>query len=290
VALCTAGEQGAIEIHDGFQELLALAFRCLALVGMGDYSAGLEAIRDGLGKAHERNNGFISGRLTNSLGWLYQELGDFERALDCDREAVEIGQRVQNSNVEVSSLINLAYDQLHLGQPGRALPLLQDTAARVEKYGFGAHRWRWATHLTVYLAETFLALGDSERACAQADVALEQARQKGLMKYVSKAHALRGEAALRAGQPAQAENDLRQALNVARQIGYPTLTWQSADLMAQALREQRRMAEAHEAARTAIETIDWIAARVPEDRLRQCFLGWQRVQVARETLHGLERR
>jgi Tfp pilus assembly protein PilF len=107
------------------------------------------------------------------------------------------------------------------------------------------------------------------------------------MKYVSKAHALRGEVALRAGQWAQAESDLRQALAVARQIGYPTLTWQSTDLLAQALRAQQRMDEAHDAARAAVETIDWIASRVPEPGLRQSFLGWQRVQAARETLDRL---
>jgi tetratricopeptide (TPR) repeat protein len=289
VPLCLAAEQGAAEIHDGFQELMALAFRCLALIGLGEYSEGLEVIRDGLGKARERNNGFISGRLTNSLGWLYQELGDFRRALDCDREAIEIGQRVKNSNVEVSGLINLAYDHLQLGQPERALPLLEETAVRVEKHSFGAHRWRWTNHLTLYIAEALLATGDPERARAQADIGLAQARATGSLKYVSKAHALRGEAALRAGQWTQAESDLRQALAVAAQIGYPTLTWQTGDLLAQALRAQQRMDEAHDTARAAVEVIDWVASRVPEASLRASFLGWQRVQAARETLDRLAR-
>ena len=287
VSLSLGAEQGAAEIHDGFHELLALAFRCLALVGLGEYSAGLDVIRDGLAKSRERNNGFIAGRLTNSLGWLYQELGDFRRSLDCDREGIEIGQRVKNGNVEVSSLINLAYDHLHLGQPQRALQLLEETAVRVEKFGFGAHRWRWTNHLTAYIAEALLAIGDAERAHAQADIALRQAQAIGSMKYVSKGHALRGEAALRLGQWTQAESELRQALAVSRQIGYPTLTWQSADLLAQALRAQHRMDEALDTARAAMETIDWVASRVPEESLRQSFLGWQRVQGARETFDRL---
>jgi Tfp pilus assembly protein PilF len=109
------------------------------------------------------------------------------------------------------------------------------------------------------------------------------------LKYVSKAHALRGEAALRAGQWTQAESDLRQALAVAAQIGYPTLTWQTGDLLAQALRAQQRMDEAHDTARAAVEVIDWVASRVPEASLRESFLGWQRVQAARETLDRLAR-
>jgi tetratricopeptide (TPR) repeat protein len=289
VSLSHGAEQGAAEIHDGFHELLSLAFRCLALIGLGEYSAGLDVIHDGLAKSRERNNGFIAGRLTNSLGWLYQELGDFRRSLDCDREGIEIGQRVKNGNVEVSSLINLAYDHLHLGQPQRALQLLEETAVRVQNFGLGAHRWRWTNHLTAYIAEALLAIGDAERAHAQADIALQQAQAIGSMKYVSKAHALRGEADLRLGQWTQAESELRQALAVARQIGYPTLTWQSADLLAQALRAQQRLDEAYDTAQAAVETIDWVASRVPEESLRQSFLGWQRVQAARETFDRLAR-
>jgi hypothetical protein len=47
------------------------------------------------------------------------------------------------------------------------------------------------------------------------------------MKYIARFHALRGDIALAARQWSQAEADCREALRIARQIGYPTLTWQA---------------------------------------------------------------
>jgi hypothetical protein len=59
--------------------------------------------------------------------WLYQELGDFRRPTEYNREAVDIGRRAKNANVEVSSPINLSLDELNLGDPRRALALMEET-------------------------------------------------------------------------------------------------------------------------------------------------------------------
>jgi tetratricopeptide (TPR) repeat protein len=100
----------------------------------------------GLTKARDRDNAFIVGRLTNTLGWLHQELGDFQRAAEYDRDSADLGQRIGNPNVEISALINLGFDYLHLGEPEKALTLLENTFSRAEQ-GFGAHHWLWE-HLT----------------------------------------------------------------------------------------------------------------------------------------------
>ena len=103
------------------------------------------------------------GRLTNTLGWLHQELGDFQRAAEYDRDSADLGQRIRNSNVEISALINLGFDYLHLGEPEKALALLENTLSRAEQ-GFGAHRWRWIMHLCACIADTLLILGAPDRA------------------------------------------------------------------------------------------------------------------------------
>jgi class 3 adenylate cyclase/tetratricopeptide (TPR) repeat protein len=289
VPICRQAEEAAAEVHDGFHELLALAFRCLALIALGEHGQGLGVIRDGLAKAHDRANAFIVGRLTNSLGWLHQELGDFGRAIEYDREAVEVGQRARNANVEISALINLAYDHLHLDGPARALPMLEETLTRVEKQGFGAHRWRWANHLVLYLAEALLAAGEPERALQQAETSIVHARSTGSLKYVARAHALRGEIALQAQAWPDAERDLREALGLAQSIGYPTLTWQAADLLARALAGAGRAGDAAAAARLAVDTIDAVASRATDEGLRRAFLGWTRVHAAQETFERLRR-
>lgn len=102
------------------------------------------------------------------------------------------------------------------------------------------------------------------------------------MKYVGRCHALRGEIALRGRAWEDAERDLTEALGIARTIGYPTLTWQAAHLLARAHASQSRLEEAAVAARLAAETIDAVAARAPEPALARSFLAWRRVSEARE--------
>ena len=289
MTFCRQGERTAVEIHDGLQELLAVAFQCLAQTGLGRYADAQALIDDGLRKARDRGNSFIVGRLTNSRGWLCQELGDFGRAMEYDRESADIGVRIKNPNVEISALINLGFDHLNLGEPRRALSLFEETLVRVEKFGFGAHRWRWAIHLLAYLGQALLEVGEPEQALIQVERALVQARSTGSMKYVSRCHALRGAVALQAGQCDQAAAELQEALRIAQSSGYPTATWQTAHLLARAREAAGEGEAAAAAARLAREAIDFVAGRAPDAELRRSFLAWPRVEAAREDLARLER-
>ncbi|HEY7655029.1 MAG TPA: adenylate/guanylate cyclase domain-containing protein [Methylomirabilota bacterium] len=290
-AIETSRQAGAAAraINDGLSELLALAFACLSQIGLGEYTEALATIDDGLAKARDRNNSFIVGRLTNTLGWLYQELGDFRRATEYNREAAEIGRRTKNANVEVSSLINLGLDELYLGDARRALALMEETQDRVEKHAFGAHRWRWSNHLSAYLSEALLAIGDPARALEQADKAFRQARATGSVKYQAKALALRGQILLDADEREGASRELGEAVALARRIGYPTLTWQAAHLLARAHAAGGRPDQAVAAARLAADTLDQIASRLPDAASRRTFLAWPRVDTVREDVERLLR-
>jgi tetratricopeptide (TPR) repeat protein len=297
IPLCLRAEETARENHDGLSELLGMAFRCLSLIGLGEYGQGLAVINEGMTKARERETLWVVGRLTNSLGWLHQELGDFRRSSELNRESQELGHRAKNQNVELSAIINVAYDHFHLGETDKALAVLEGSLARVEKSAFGAHRWRWGMHLATYLSEVLLALGRPEEALQQADKALLGARQTGSLKYVGKAHLFRGRIALAGGDPARAELELRESLDAARRIEYPNLVWPAAHGLAVALAsrsERERSArskgdEVQTLAALAAETIRSIADRAPEPALRETFLAWAPVQTALEDLERLRR-
>src|SRR6185503_16616494 len=184
----------AREVSDGLSDMISGAFICLSQIGLGQYVEALATIDDGLAKGRDRNNSFIVGLLTNSLGWFYQDLGD----------------------------------------PRRALALMEETYERVVKSAFGAHRWRWSLHLNAYLSEALIVTGDSARALEHADRVLRQARETGSMKYEARALGLQGQVLLDAGQPAAARRELSAALALARRIAYPNLTWQTAHLLARA--------------------------------------------------------
>jgi tetratricopeptide (TPR) repeat protein len=183
----------------------------------------------------------------------------------------------------------LALDHLHLGNPRQAIALMEETQERVEKHALGAHRWRWSNHLNLYLSEALLATGEASRALQQADKALAQARGTGSVKYQAKALALRGEIFLEAGQRDEAVPELAEALALARRIGYPTLTWQAAHLLARAQAARGDTEGAARSARLALETMEQIAERIPDADLRRAFLSWRRVETAREDADRLLR-
>ncbi len=109
-------------IHDEFNEGLALWCLGLANIGRGLYPEARAVLDDALVKARERKSHYNIGRITNSLGWLHQELGDFDSALELDREAADLGRHHQIGNIEVSSQINIGGDLVRRGEPGPAWP------------------------------------------------------------------------------------------------------------------------------------------------------------------------
>ncbi len=297
IPLCRRAEETARSNHDGLSELIALAFRCLALIGLGEHVQGLAVINEGLTLARERETAWVVGRLTNSLGWLYQELGDFRRSAELNRESQDIGRRINNPNVEISALINSAYDHFHLGEADQALAMLEDSLIRVEKLGFGAHRWRWGMHLATYLAEVLLEQGEPEMALRQVEKVLVRAGETGSLKYLGKAHLLRGRIAVAAHEWARGEADLREAVAIARRIEYPALIWPTTHALASALasraeHERTSRAKGDESQALAVlaaETIGSMAERAPDAALRSTFLAWTPVQAALDDLERLRR-
>jgi class 3 adenylate cyclase/tetratricopeptide (TPR) repeat protein len=274
--------------HDDFNEGISQWSVALAQIGRGFYTEARAALDDGLVKARERKAYYNVGRITNTLGWLHQEFGDFRRARELDREAVELGRTHRIGNIEVSAKLNVGTDLVRLGDPGEGLRFLEGMVAEVEK-GLGAHRWRWDMRLSVVVAEALVALGRGEDALAWIERGASTARSSGSAKYLGKCHALRGEIAMLARRWDDAVSELHSALTIARRIEYPTLTWQTAHLLARAQAAAGKLDQAAANARHAVETIDLVAARAPEPALRRTFTEWQRVLTAREDLERVLR-
>jgi tetratricopeptide (TPR) repeat protein len=288
IAMNRETEAAARSVHDGFNEVLAMSNRAFAHIARGDYREALEVLRVGRELSRERDNSFILGRMTNTLGWLYQEFRDFTRARELDRESADLGRRIKNGNVEISALINVGFDTYHQGAPGDALALFEETLRRAEQ-AFGAHRWRWSMHLRLGLALALGALGRDGLAAAEAARGLGQAKQTGSSKYAGWFHLVQGELALRAGDPEVAAEELGTALGAAQRIGFPTLTWQSAHRLAQANAARDRLVDAAAAAALGAATIERMAAEAPDAQCRDTLLAWPRVQDLHETLERVRR-
>ena len=288
VATCLSAEVVARQIHDGFNEVFAMSNRCFALIGRGDYREAWETLARGRALAQERQNQFIVARMMNTVGWLRQEYGDFAGAIVLDRESAELGHRIKNGNVEISALINVGFDDLALKGPQPALALFEETLTRARK-AFGAHRWRWSIHLAFGLATALMMLGRDGEALAEANRGLAEAEQTDSLKYIGWFRARQGELALRAGDAAAAVDSLDRAVAIARRIGYPTLTWQAADLLARASLALGIAEKAHAAAGIAQDTVAAIAAAAPESSLADTLWRWPRVIEMQETIERVRR-
>src|SRR6266545_98980 len=225
-------------IHDEFNEGLGQWCLGLAHIGCGLYAEARAVLDDALAKSKERKSHYNIGRITNSLGWLHQELGDFRSALEFNREAAGLGQHHQIGNIEVSAQLDIGGALVRRGEPGPALAIFEEMIGRVEK-GLGSHRWRWDMRVSVGIAEALLALGRGDEALAWIDRAMATARSTSSAKYLGKCHALRGEHAILGRRWDDAVTELGQALAIGRKIQYPTLAWQAGHLLARAQAEAR---------------------------------------------------
>jgi tetratricopeptide (TPR) repeat protein len=222
------GQEGVVlsrAIHDGFTELRTLAFLCQACWSAGHYAQALTMLHEGVATAKERQNTFFVGRLTNTLGWFSREFGALSRAVELDRESMELGRASRIANVEISALINLGFDYLTIGQYERALASLEPTLERVQHEAFGVHRWRWQTRLLIGLAEVHYAMGGYERALRAVEEGLHQAQATGSQKYVANAWALQGKILIALGQREAGGRALQRAFRLVEQLKSPSLTY-----------------------------------------------------------------
>jgi tetratricopeptide (TPR) repeat protein len=271
VHVCQEAVTNARDIHDGFQELLSLAFLCLAHWSAGAYTPAFTMVHAGMKKAREWENTFILGCLTNTLGWFYREFGDIARALEYDHESMELGRTSRISNVEISALINLGLDYLALGQHERARLYLEPALERVEREASGAHRWRWKIRLLIGLAEFAYATEAYEHGLRYVEAGLREAQATSSQKYLAKGWALRGKLLARLGHAEVVGTELQRALAVAESLHSPSLLYPIAYDLGQwyeTVGEERKAAALYSTAKASIEQM---ATAVEDEALRTIF-------------------
>jgi DNA-binding winged helix-turn-helix (wHTH) protein/class 3 adenylate cyclase/tetratricopeptide (TPR) repeat protein len=282
IALCQESVAVSRDIYDGHTELFSLAFLCLAHWSVGHYAEALTVVHEGMTKAKERQNTFVIGRLTNTLGWFHSELGNASRAVELDHESLELGRMYRVANVEISALINLGIDYLALGQYERARSYLESTLDRVEREAFGPHRWRWKVKLLIRLAELYAASGASEQALRAVAEGLEQARTTSSQKYVAIGWAVRGKVAAQLGDSDTAGTALQRAFALAEQLHSPTLLYPIAYDLGQWYETTGREQEAVVLYGTAKATVEHMAAAIEDEVLCTAFRQSALVQAITE--------
>jgi tetratricopeptide (TPR) repeat protein len=241
------------------------------LTGKGNYDEALTVFEEGLALAEKVGDEVLRHypRLLNSLGWLYIELGDLDRALDLNRQGAEGAHKRGDAEMIANAELNLGDIFLVKGDLALAQEYLDGVSRLVNDPSTSDWmKWRYSMHLFASLGELWLARGDLAKAREFAEQCLELAARTNSRKYLVMGRRLKGEIALARRQWDEAESSLRQALTTAQAIGNPTQLWKIHLALGQLQAEAKRREQARQSFQAARAVIDQVKANLQNLGLR----------------------
>jgi len=201
-------------------------------IGKGDYDEALTMLEEHLALCEKAGDEVMSHRVLNTLGWLWTEFGDVERAVDVNRRGAEGARKRGDPETIANAELNLADVLLAQGDLVQA----QDIVEGVRRLAMDPAtsewmRWRYSMHLFATMAQIALASGDHGKATEWTDRCLEIATRTHAPKNLVKGWRLRGEIALARRQWDDAASALKQTLDIARPLANPTQLWRTYDAL-----------------------------------------------------------
>jgi DNA-binding CsgD family transcriptional regulator len=259
----------------------------LALGEQGQYAEAHRVLLAGVALAESLGERYYLSKLLNNVGWLYHELGNPDAARAWHARALDgvpdsHGERV--TEAERYALLDLATDELTLGNPEAAAEHLRAFAPLLEQHEYGRIRYTNRYHLV--RGELALAQGDPDAAMLAAGDAALLATENDMRKNLAKSRLLAGRALLLQGKPREAETALAEGVALADEIAHGSLRWQGRLWLGHALRARNR--DAAIPYREAMDHVAVLARGLDDDQMRATFLASSRVNELREALATAE--
>jgi DNA-binding SARP family transcriptional activator/tetratricopeptide (TPR) repeat protein len=217
-------EEAASGQRDEQTLLMSRWVRALALAALGRVGEAWRTL-DSMEEVG-REESFWRARVPNTYGSFLHDLGLHQRALERDRESLEIargGDSPLVKEAEIQTVINLAADRLALGRLAEARADVEWVRRQTSLYA----RFRWMTRLHAVDAELCLAEGDPARARAAAGACLVLAEKVGQPKNVVRARLGAARALLAEGRRAEGGKQARAAARLAEDLESPHLAWRA---------------------------------------------------------------
>lgn len=249
----------------------------MALATRGEYEAALSLLREAQATSERVGDVLIPPRVLNTVGWIYGELEDHERAMERNRSSVEFIDSVPgfpHPDVQPHARVNLGDNLRALGRPDEAEEQFR-AAEAVIRSPVPTERWmawRVSQHLFHSYGELCLDRGDTARALTYADECLELALNNSSAKNVIKGRRLRGQVFMAEGRLDEAEAEVLAALEVAIEVGNPPQLWKTQVALGDLRVAQGRTDDARDAYGEALLIIERVAGSLTDDQLREGLL------------------
>lgn len=276
------GSRLAAKARDGFQLPLSLFFLGLTQANRGEISEAMASMQEAMDMAKRNNNALALSRIPNGIGWVSREIGDLRTAIKFNEDCVEVSRGTNAAEAEANALINLVYDYLLAGEPGKSAQALDRILPLSERESWS--RWRfYGIRHNAAQAEYWLARRKLDRAVVYARELLANAEQNGVAKYVAIARRLLGEIAAADGDAVTAEEELTRSLEPFSTHPMPLIEWRNHAALGRLLAAQNRPGGAAEAFRRGATLVQELAGNLSDLKLRNVFLEMADV---REVLTG----
>jgi tetratricopeptide (TPR) repeat protein len=272
----------ASEARDGFHLPLALYFLGLTQANRGRISEAMGSMQEALEMAKRNNNTLALSRIPNGIGWVSREMGDLGTAIEFNEGCVEFSRGTNAAEAQANALINLVYDYLLAGEPGRSEQALERILPLSERERWS--RWRfYGIRHNAAQAEYWLTRRKLDRAEEYARALLANAEQNGVAKYIAIARRLLGEIAAMNGDATTAEEELTRSLEPFSTHPMPLIEWRNHAALGRLLAARNRPGGAGEAFQRAETLVRELASNVANPALRNVFL---EMATVREVIAG----
>jgi tetratricopeptide (TPR) repeat protein len=247
-------------------------FSGVSLGGGGHYQQALDHLAEVLADTERVGDPFCQTRSLNTIGWIYGELQNLDKAIDWNTRCLEVasGASFPDPEIEANAKLNLADALIALGRLDEAEEELR-WVERVIADPAPEERWAlwiYSQHFFHTYGELCLIRGDLARAESYANECLALASETERSKNVVKARRLLGQIAQARGDVEIAGAQLAEALRVARDLGNPPQLWKT--LAARGDYDE------------ALAVIDGVAAGLADEATRNTFLASPHVTRIRE--------
>ena len=262
----------------------------LARGARGEYAATLDLLLEVLATCDRVGEVPVRARTLNTIGWLYGEIEDHERAARWSYEGIVAAQEAAfpDPECEANARLNLADALVALSRPDEASEHYQ-WVERILRNPTPPERfalWIYGQHLLHSYGVLCLGGGDLERAFAFGDECARRAEDTGRRKNLVKGLRLRGQALLAQGKHDDAERDLVRALEVATEIGNPRQLRETYAALGDLRSAQGRAPEACEHWSAALRVLDETAAGLTEQAMRDTLMTSAAAQRLRQLVAG----